>query len=389
MALDLSAPWDHLEVGYDIPAKPGMTESEIQTPALIIDLDAFERNLSRMRQVLERTGVRLRAHGKMHKSVDVARAQMTLGGATGICCQKVSEAEAFIRGGIRDVLISNQIRDWQKIQRLVRLPGYGARVIVCVDALENVADLERAASEADTTLECLVEIDCGAGRCGVTCPDTVVALARSIDASVHLRFRGIQAYQGPMQHYKGFDARARAFEGVMTQVRDVLAALERAQISCEIVGGGGTGSYAFEAASGVFNELQCGSYAFMDAAYGGIENQVGQPWSESEWEHALYLLTSVMSHVRPDVAICDAGLKSHSVDSGLPLVSGHSDIQYLKCSDEHGVLADPNACLQINERLRLIPGHCDPTCNLHDWYVGVREGVVVCLWRIDARGKSF
>lgn len=389
MAVDLSVPWDHLEVGYDIPAKPGMAESEIQTPALIIDLDAFERNLTRMRQVLERTGVRLRAHGKMHKSVDVARAQIALGGATGICCQKVSEAEAFIRGGIRDVLITNQIRDPQKIQRLARLPAHGARVIVCVDALANVAELDGAASAAQTTLECLIEIDCGAGRCGVTSPEAVVDIAQAICASAHLRFSGIQAYQGPMQHFTAFDARAQAFEGVIAHVREVLSALEHAQIACEIVGGGGTGSYAFEAASGVFNELQCGSYAFMDAAYGRIENEAGQSWSESEWEHALYLLTSVMSHVRPDVAICDAGLKSQSVDSGLPLVSGRPDVQYLKCSDEHGVLADPNARLQINERLRLIPGHCDPTCNLHDWYVGVREGTVECLWPINARGKSF
>jgi 3-hydroxy-D-aspartate aldolase len=377
-----------LEVGYDIPAKPGMSESEIQTPALLIDLDVFERNLDRMSRFATSRGVRVRVHGKMHKSVAVARRQIEIGGACGICCQKVSEAEAFVRGGIRDVLVTNQIRDPLKINRLVLLPRLGARIIVCVDDLANVKELSQAAQLADTQVECLVEIDCGAGRCGVTSPEAVLDIAIAIKSAPHLKFSGIQAYQGPMQHLVEFAERAKAFEQVLTQVNAVLALLKTHHLHCDIVGGAGTGSYAFEANSGVFNELQCGSYAFMDAAYGRIRDQSGKNWSESEWEHALFLLTSVMSHVKPDVAICDAGLKSQSVDSGLPMVYGLPDIEYLKCSDEHGVLADPNRVLQANDRLRLIPGHCDPTCNLHDWYVGVRNGIVEELWPIEARGKS-
>lgn len=380
---------DDLEVGYDIPAKPGMFESEIQTPAMLIDLAAFERNLDRMARFAASRGVRLRVHGKMHKSVAVANRQIELGGACGICCQKVSEAEAFVRGGIRDVLVTNQIRDPLKISRLASLPKRGARVIVCVDDVANVNELSRAARVADTHIECLVEIDCGAGRCGVTSPQAVLDIAMAIEAAPNLKFSGIQAYQGPMQHLVEFAEREKAFEQVLTQVTAVLALLKTHNLHCDIVGGAGTGSYAFEADSGVFNELQCGSYAFMDAAYGRIRDQSGKHWSESEWEHALFLLTSVMSHVKPDVAICDAGLKSQSVDSGLPVVYGVSDIEYLKCSDEHGVLADPNGVLKANDRLRLIPGHCDPTCNLHEWYVGVRDGVVEVVWPIEARGKSY
>ena len=158
-------------------------------------------------------------------------------------------------------------------------------------------------------------------------------------------------------------------------------------IECDIVGGAGTGSYYFEGNSGVFNEMQCGSYAFMDADYGRILDKEGKPISE--FENSLFILTSVMSHTKADKAICDAGLKAQSVDSGLPVVFGRDDVEYIKCSDEHGVITDPQGKLKINEKLKLIPGHCDPTCNVHDWYVGVRNGKVECLWPVTARGLAY
>ena len=157
----------------------------------------------------------------------------------------------------------------------------------------------------------------------------------------------------------------------------------------EVVSGGGTGSYYFESGSGVYNELQCGSYAFMDADYGRILDKDGKRIDKGEWENALFILTSVMSHAKPDKAICDAGLKAQSVDSGLPFVYGRNDVQYVKCSDEHGVIDDPNGVLKINDKLRLVPGHCDPTCNVHDWYVGIRNGRVETLWPVSARGKAY
>jgi D-serine deaminase-like pyridoxal phosphate-dependent protein len=157
----------------------------------------------------------------------------------------------------------------------------------------------------------------------------------------------------------------------------------------ELVSGGGTGSYYFESCSGVYNELQCGSYAFMDADYGRILDRNGERIDKGEWENALFILTSVMSHAKPDKAICDAGLKAQSVDSGLPFVYGRVDVKYVKCSDEHGVIDDPKGVLKINDKLRLVPGHCDPTCNVHDWYVGIRKGKVETLWPISARGKAY
>lgn len=378
-----------LEVGFDVPALPGMREQDIQTPCLILDLDALEHNIKKMGDYAKAHGMRHRAHGKMHKSVDVLRLQEKLGGAIGVCCQKVSEAEVFARGGIKDVLVSNQVRDPAKIDRLARLPKYGSRIIVCVDDVTNVADLSTGAVKHGTTLECFVEIDCGAGRCGVKTAADVVAIAKAIDAAPNLKFTGIQAYQGAMQHIDKFEDRKAKLDAAIAQVKESVDALEAVGLKPELVSGGGTGSYYFESNSKVYNELQCGSYAFMDADYGRVLDQNGQRIDQGEWKNALFILTSVMSHAKADKAICDAGLKAQSVDSGLPFIFGRDDVKYIKCSDEHGVIDDPKAVLKINEKLRLVPGHCDPTCNVHDWYVGVRNGVVEVVWPVSARGKAY
>jgi len=377
------------DVGYDIPAVPGMDEADIQTPCLVLDLDALERNIVKMGQYAQAHGMRHRSHGKMHKSVDVQKLQESLGGAVGVCCQKVSEAEAFARGGIRDILVSNQVRDAAKIDRLARLPGHGARITVCVDDVANVAELSTAAQRHGTTLECLVEIDCGAGRCGVATTGEAVAIAKAIDAAPALTFSGIQAYQGAMQHLESYAERKARLDHAIALVRTMVDALQAAGLAPGLVSGGGTGSYRFESNSGVYNELQCGSYAFMDADYGRIRDKHGQRIDQGEWENALFILTAVMSRAKPGQAVCDAGLKVLSLDSGLPVVHGRDDVKYLSASDEHGVIEDKHGALRINEKLKLVPGHCDPTCNLHDWYVGVRNGKVEVVWPVSARGKSY
>ncbi|EAZ98111.1 3-hydroxy-D-aspartate aldolase BhcC [Marinobacter sp. ELB17] len=380
---------EELEVGYNIPAAIGMDESEIQTPCLILDLDALERNIKKMGDYAKAHGMRHRVHGKMHKSVDVARLQEDLGGAIGVCCQKPSEAEVFARAGIKDVLVSNQVRDPLKIDRLAQLPKYGGRIIVCVDDVDNVSDLSMACQKHSTELHCFVEIDCGAGRCGVNSTEDVVTIARAIDAAPNLTFTGIQAYQGAMQHVASYDERQAKLDIAIVMVQDAVGGLTAAGLKPELVSGGGTGSYYFESNSDVYNELQCGSYAFMDADYGRILDKDGKRIDQGEWENALFILTSVMSHTKANKAICDAGLKAQSVDSGLPFIFGRDDVEYVKCSDEHGVISDPRGVLKINEKLKLVPGHCDPTCNVHDWYVGVRNGKVETLWPVSARGKMF
>ena len=387
--MNLQVKPEELEVGYNIPAMVGMDEADIQTPCLVLDLDALERNIIKMGQFAKDKNMRHRVHGKMHKSVDVALLQEKLGGSCGVCCQKVSEAEAFVRGGIKDVLVSNQVRDPAKIDRLARLPKLGARAICCVDDLANIADLSAAAVKHGTQIECLVEIDCGAGRCGVQSTEDVVAIATAIDAAEGLKFAGLQAYQGAMQHLDDYQERKAKIEIAVAMVAEAVAALKSVGLECDIVGGGGTGSYYFEGESGVYNELQCGSYAFMDADYGRILDRDGKRIDQGEWQNALFLLTSVMSHAKSDKAICDAGLKAQSVDSGLPVIFGRTDVEYIKCTDEHGVIADPDGVLKVGDKLKLVPGHCDPTCNVHDWYVGVRNGKVEALWPITARGKVF
>jgi 3-hydroxy-D-aspartate aldolase len=380
--------FDGLEVGFDIPALPGMAEADIQTPCLVLDLDALERNIAKMAAYAADKGMRLRVHGKMHKSVDVAKLQIAAG-AVGVCCQKVSEAEVFARGGVKDILVSNQVRDPAKIDRLARLPKYGCNTLVCIDDLANVAELSAAAVKHGTTLGVLVEIDCGAGRCGVTTPEAVVALAQAVAAAPGLRFDGIQAYQGAMQHLDLYEDRKAKLDIAIAQVKAAVAALKAVGLVPALVSGGGTGSYYFESGSGVYNELQCGSYAFMDADYGRIQDKEGRRIDQGEWQNALFILTQVMSHAKPDKAVCDAGLKAQSVDSGLPVVFGRSDVRYAKCSDEHGVIEDPAGVLKVGDKLRLVPGHCDPTCNVHDWYVGVRGGKVEVVWPVSARGKAW
>ena len=376
------------ELGFDVPAMPGMSVSEIQTPCLILEMDSFEYNLKRMAELITPYNVSLRAHAKMHKSVDVARQQLVHEKASGICCQKVSEAEVFARAGITDILITNQVCDQIKIKRLAGIAGLGCRLSVCVDDKKNIDALSAEAKKQNVNIHCLVELDCGAGRCGVSDVEQVTELAVAIDAAESLIFDGLQAYQGSIQHEPNYDQRKIELDAVITKVKDCLDSLAAVGLSCPVVSGGGTGSFLFEASSGIYTEIQCGSYAFMDADYGKIHNQDGERLDKAEWKNALFLLTSIVSTAKEGQAVCDAGLKVQSVDSGLPVIFERDDITYVTCSDEHGVIQDKENKLKINDKLLLVPGHCDPTCNLHDWYVCVRDGIVVDLWPVSARGKT-
>lgn len=379
--MTLSSP----EYGYDLPARIGDSLDKVMTPALMIDLDAFERNVARMKTFLDRSGLRLRAHAKTHKSADIARYQMTHGGACGICCQKISEAEAMVRAGLRDILISNQIAGSLRADRLARL-ARRARLGVCVDHPCGIAELANACRRHGATLDVLVEIDVGAGRCGVSRPDEALALARAVSRAEGLRFGGVQAYQGALQHIADPAARRAAVKAASQKTREVLAALGAAGMSCATIAGGGTGSFEFDMEFNVINELQCGSYIFMDADYDRIIGPDGA--RPGQMENALFIWTGIISTPVAGRAVCDAGLKALSTDSGLPRIDGPA-LRYVQASDEHGVIDDPGARLSRGDGLRLVPGHCDPTCNLYDWYVCVRGKRVEALWPVTARGKLF
>jgi D-serine deaminase-like pyridoxal phosphate-dependent protein len=363
------------------PAQPGQRLEEVDTPALILVLDAFERNLQAL-AALARGRVRVRTHAKTHKCPEIGRRQMALG-AVGVCCQKVSEAEAMVEGGIPDVLVSNEVVGAPKIERLARL-ARRARIGVCVDDAGNVKALDAAAGRAGAELDVYVELEVGMGRCGVAPGEPALALARAVASSPNLRFAGLQAYQGRAQHVRSVAERRVLVERAAAAVRATRELLAQHGIACPIVTGAGSGTFMLEIESGAWEEIQPGSYAFMDADYARNEWAAPLP----RFEHALFVLATVMSRPRPERAVVDAGLKASSVDSGMPAIWQRAGLNYIQASDEHGfVEIGPGATAPaLGEKLLLVPGHCDPTINLYDFFVCVRAGVVEALWPITARG---
>lgn len=368
------------------PASIGMPVAEVDTPALLIDLDAFERNLQRLNQSLQGRPVRVRPHAKSHKCPQIALHQIAAG-AVGVCCQKVSEAEALVRGGVHDVLVANEVVGAAKLSRLAALARH-ARVGVCVDDAGNLDALQRAAQAAAVQLDVYVEVDVGANRCGVEAGAPALALARAIAQAPALRFAGIHAYQGAAQHLRTPAERAAAIARAVEQVEVTLGMLEANGLKAGIVTGAGTGTYLLEAASGVYNEIQPGSYVFMDADYGRNLGEDGKP--VRTFEHSLFILATVMSRPIAQRAVLDVGLKAHSVDSGMPSVVDVPGARYTRASDEHGVIElDGPGTLAVGDKVRLIPGHCDPTVNLYDWLVCYRGDRVEDIWPISARGAFY
>jgi 3-hydroxy-D-aspartate aldolase len=364
------------------PASIGIALEDVDTPALVLDLDALERNLLRMADAVKGSGVRLRPHAKSHKCAEIARRQIAAG-AVGVCCQKVSEAEALARGGVADILVTNEIVGKQKLARLARLVRE-AKVGVLADDAGNVGDLDTAARAEGVRLDVLIEIDVGAHRCGIEPGEPALALARRVASCRGLRFAGLHAYHGSAQHVRGPADRRAAIAAAAEKARLTKTLIESAGIACETVTGAGTGTFLLESASRVFNEIQPGSYVFMDADYNRNVWEEGWP----SFEQSLFVLATVMSASSPGHAVLDAGLKASSVDSGLPQVHGRPGVEYVRASDEHGVLeiAARAKTPKLGEKLLLVPGHCDPTVNLYDQFVCVRKGKVEALWPVTARG---
>jgi 3-hydroxy-D-aspartate aldolase len=358
----------------------------LETPALVVDADALERNLRRMARFTAQHGVALRAHAKTHKCPIIGARQIELG-AVGLCCQTVHEAEVMVGAGVRDVMVTNQVIGARKIDRLIALSAQ-ARVGVCVDDAGNVSELGAAAARNGITLDVLVEINVGGDKCGVQPGTPALLLAHQVATSQGLRLRGIQAYHGRAQHLREHRDRELAIGRASDLSRATRDLLQADGLDCPVVTGGGTGTFALEADSGVYNEIQAGTYVFMDADYSRNRTADGAPFAE--FEQSLFVLTTVISHVSRATAVVDAGLKAIGVDAGLPVVADREGARYVRASDEHGLL-DLVACghpLQLGDKLKLIPGNCDPTVNLYDAYVVVREERVIALWPIAARGPG-
>lgn len=378
----------------------GQRVDAIDTPALVVDLDAMDRNIQRMADFARKHHVRWRPHAKLHKSAELALLQQRAG-AQGVCVQKVAEAEALAAGGVDDITITNQVIAMPKLHRVARLAARlaallaarGGRPGVAVDHIDGIERLAEAMAQygSDAGIDVLVEIDVGQGRCGVPPGEAAVPLALAVSRSPRLRFAGLQAYHGRAQHLASSVGRRETIAAVVRAADHTRQLIEAAGLPVPLITGSGTGTLVHEAASGVFGELQAGSFLFMDADYARNERDPAQP----AFEHALYVKTQVVS-VRDTHAVCDAGHKSHAIDSGLPTVAllpADRTLRYANGGDEHGLLyADaPDARLpSLGHMLWLIPGHCDPTVNLHDFLIGVRGGLaagtVERIIRVDARG---
>ena len=372
----------------------GQQVAAIDTPALIVDLDAMERNLQRMQAFANQHGVLLRPHAKMHKSGVLARMQMAAG-AVGVCVQKVSEAQALVAAGVTDIYISNQVVSLLKCERLWHiakaLAAKNGRLAIAVDSLLGIERIAQGMQvHSGLAIDVFVEIDVGQRRCGVEPGNAAVPLVQAISKHHSLRFAGLQAYHGRAQHLRSPSERREALVEVLTDVQRTKAALEAAGFAVPLVTGGGSGTFIHEASSGVYGELQTGSYLFMDADYAANEPDAAQPI----FEHALFVKTQVISlstTLDDDRAVVDAGHKSHAIDSGLPILwAGHkADWVFSNGGDEHGILRGKHLP-DLGDSVWLIPGHCDPTVNLHDYLIGVRGGLisghVENVIKVDARG---
>lgn len=368
----------------------------IDTPALVVDLDAMDRNIQRMADFARKHQVRWRPHAKMHKSAELALL-LQRAGAQGVCVQKVSEAEALAAGGVRDITITNEVIAMPKLRRAARLAtavaSRGGRLGVAVDSAEGIERLAEAMAQSgsDVGMDVLVEIDVGQGRCGVPPGDAALALALAVARHPRLRFAGLQAYHGRAQHFASAAERREAIARTVQLAAQTRDLIEAAGLPVPLVTGSGTGTLVNEAASGVYGELQAGSFLFMDADYARNERDPAQP----AFEQALFVKTQVIS-VRDTHAVCDAGHKSHAIDSGLPTVANlpaDRALRYANGGDEHGLLyaeGDKARLPALGRMLWLVPGHCDPTVNLHDFLIGVRgglaQGTVERIIRVDARG---
>jgi D-serine deaminase-like pyridoxal phosphate-dependent protein len=374
------------------PARLADPVDAIATPALVVDLDALERNLDTMarwaRQARDGRGIRLRPHAKTHKCAAIAQMQVARG-AVGVCVQKLEEAEALAAAGVGDLFLSNQVVDAAKLVRVAQLAAR-ATLAIAVDSVFGIDGLAAAmkARAPGATIDVFVEIDVGQGRCGVP-PAQAGTLARQVASHAGLRFAGLQAYHGKAQHLRSTAERADAIHHAAAVARAAQASVTAAGLACPLVTGAGTGTFVFEAASGLWGEVQAGSYVFMDADYAANAPLPGVP----AFEQALFLKSQVISRAAAH-AVIDAGHKAHALDSGPPRLWQRA-LEWANGGDEHGIVRRaaplaPAPLPALGETVWLVPGHCDPTVNLHDHLVAVRGGLVggrvEAVWPVQARG---
>jgi len=373
-------------VNEDLIGKPG-SRAELATPALVLDLDAFERNVAKMADHCKRNGLSLRPHSKTHKSLDIAEAQLAAG-AVGQCCAKLGEAETMGEGGVESLIVTSPIVTPRGIARATALNAKISDLMLTVDNPENATALAAAAKVAGKPLKVLVDLDPSLHRTGIAPGEPAMALAKQIHADDNLILRGLQCYAGQVMHIEDFATRREKSLVAMKTLGETRDAFKAAGLPCDICSGGGTGSFDIDPEAHVLTELQGGSYIFMDKQYNDVKAGNG---ASVPFETSLFVQMSVISNNTPGLVTTDAGFKAFSTDAEAPvlLLGAPEGAVYFFFGDEQGGIALPDGgTLPLGASLTAITPHCDPTVNLYDCYHVVRGDTLVAIWPINARGKS-
>jgi 3-hydroxy-D-aspartate aldolase len=361
------------------------SRADLNTPALVLDVDALDRNIATMAGLAASRGVGLRPHAKTHKSVDIARRQLAAG-ASGVCCAKIGEAGVLAEGGMKGILITSPVAAPRAIERLAALAGTADGLMAVVDHPAVAARIDAALG---TRLDVIIDIDPGIARTGVASPEAAVALAEAIAGLPNLRYRGVQFYCGRQQHIEAYADRRAAIEERTAYLQTVIAALVAAGHPPEIVTGSGTGTHRIDLDLGVFTELQAGSYVFMDKQYLDCD-LTGD--GAVPFETSLGVDARVVSANHSGLVTIDAGYKSLSTDGGVAVVrrGAPESAFFAFMGDEHAALILPGIgeALAPGDPVTLTVPHCDPTVNLYDHYHVVEGETLVAIWPVSARGRA-
>lgn len=380
-ALGARAERPHVAFALSILGQPGSAD-RIPTPAAVIDLDAFDRNVARMAERARTAGLALRPHAKSHKCAALIRRQLAAG-AVGVCCAKLAEAEALAAAGVEHILVTSPIAGPVNAARAAALAARLADFRIVVDHPDGAAELAEA---AQGEIQVLIDVDVGLGRTG--CHDAAQAadVARAVLGRPPLKLLGVQGYGGNWQHMPGAEARAAAVAAGMEVLKAAIEAVRAAGGAVDVVTGGGTGTFTADAALGVLTEIQPGSYAFMDREY----REALQSDPDGAYEQAVSIVATVISANHPKWVTTDAGLKAFSTDGPLPqpLTPRFAGSAYRFFGDEQGLLMRPAGPVARGERLALAPGHIDPTLDRYDLLHLVRGDVLTDIVPVEARGGS-
>jgi len=361
---------------------------ELDTPALCVDLDALEANLTMMQQTVSGNGIACRPHAKTHKCPAIARLQLERG-SVGICTAKVSEAEAMFEHGVNQILLTTTNVTPFKITRAMNLRKWCTGFIQATDSSDNARSLSEAAQASGIIADVVVDIDPGMHRTGISPRQPALELAQLVDQLPGLELRGMQCYDGGSQHVKGFEKRKAQTLERLAAAGKTYALMQRSGLNTEIFSGGGTGTYNIDHETPGFTDVQAGSYVFMDAQYRAIGG-ANDPEVYSDFRPSLTILTTVINDQYDGRVTTDAGAKACTINQPWPIVKGETGMQYRSGSDEFGTILydDPSRSYRVNDKLEVIASHCDPVVNLYDQMYAIRGDRVEAIWRVAARGMS-